>query len=59
MVVSLYVWLVGRLESALPFIPVLNLTPRTAVDMLGVMLVTGVAVGTIGSVMALRRHLKV
>jgi cell division transport system permease protein len=59
MVVSLYIWVVGRLGSALPFIPVLKLTARTAADMLGVMLVTGVAVGTIGSVVALRRHLKV
>jgi len=59
MVVSLYVWVVQSLESALPFIPVMSLTMRTAADMLGVMLVTGVAVGTIGSVLAMRRHLRV
>lgn len=59
MVVSLYVWVVRGLGTALPFIPVLTLTMRTAADMLGVMLVTGVAVGTVGSVLALRRHLKV
>ncbi len=59
MVASLYVWAVRGLGSALPFIPVIDLTMRTAMDMLGVMLVTGVAVGVLGSVMALRRHLRV
>ena len=59
MVASLYVWAVRGLGSALPFIPVVNLSMRTAMDMLGVMLVTGVAVGVLGSVMALRRHLRV
>lgn len=59
LVVSLYVWLVGWLETALPFLPVMKLEMRTALDMLGVMLVTGIAVGTLGSVMSLRRHLRV
>lgn len=59
MVASLYVWAVRGLGSALPFIPVVDLTMRTALDMLGVMLVTGVAVGVLGSVMSLRRHLRV
>lgn len=58
-VVSLYFWIVGVLETALPFIPVMKLGMRTAVDMLGIMLVTGIAVGTLGSVMSLRRHLRV
>jgi cell division transport system permease protein len=59
MVVGLYTWMVGGLETVLPFIPIAKLTSRTAVDMLGIMLVTGVAVGVIGSVVSLRRHLNV
>lgn len=59
MVVGLYSWVIGRVDVVLPFIPVARLTMRTAGDMLGIMLVTGVAVGTVGSVMSLRRHLTV
>lgn len=59
MVVGLYVWVVSRLETALPFIPIMKLGMRTAADMLGIMLVTGIAVGTVGSVVSLRRHLTV
>jgi cell division transport system permease protein len=59
MVVGLYSWVVSGLESVLPFIPMAQLTTRTAGDMLGIMLVTGLAVGIIGSIMSLRRHLNV
>lgn len=59
LVASLYVWAVRELEGILPFIPTMKLTMRTAMDMMGVMLVTGVAVGTVGSVLSLRRHLRV
>jgi cell division transport system permease protein len=59
LVVGLYVWVVATVETALPFIPVLRLTARTAADMLGIMLATGVAVGTLGSVISLRRYLNV
>lgn len=59
LVVGLYVWIVNEIQSAVPFIPVLNLTFRTALDMLGIMLATGVAVGALGSAVSLRRHLNV
>ena len=59
MVVGLYTWVVGGLESALPFIPVARLNMDTAGRMLGIMLTTGVAVGVVGSVTSLRRHLDV
>lgn len=59
LVVGLYVWVVRGIETAVPFIPVLKLTLRTAVDMLGIMLATGVAVGALGSAISLRRHLNV
>ena len=59
LVVGLYTWVVGGLESALPFIPVAKLSTDTAGQMLGIMLVTGVAVGVVGSVASLRRHLNV
>lgn len=59
MVVGLYTWVVGGLESALPFIPVARINMDTAGRMLGIMLTTGVAVGVVGSVTSLRRHLDV
>ena len=59
LVVGLYVWVVATVETTLPFIPVLRLTARTAADMLGIMLAMGVVVGTLGSVISLRRHLNV
>lgn len=59
LVVGLYVWVVRGVQTVVPFLPVMNLTMPVALDMLGVMLVTGMAVGTIGSVLALRKHLRV
>jgi len=59
LVVGLYAWIARAVESVLPFLPILQLSKGMAVDMLGIMLATGVAVGTIGSVLALRKHLKV
>ena len=59
LVVGLYTWVVGGLESTLPFIPIARLNMDTAGRMLGIMLTTGVAVGVVGSVTSLRRHLDV
>jgi len=59
LVVGLYVWVVRGVQNVVPFLPVMELTMPVALDMLGIMLVTGMAVGTIGSVLALRKHLRV
>lgn len=59
LVVGLYDWVVRGLETILPFIPIMRLTVRSAVNMFGIMLVTGIAVGTVGSVVSLRKHLLV
>ncbi len=57
--VGLYNYLTGSLESVLPFIPILSLTRGTAINIAGILVITGVAVGTLGSALSLRRHLNV
>ena len=52
-------WVVGGFGPGLPSIPVAKLSMDTAGQMLGIMLVTGVAVGVVGSVTSLRRYLNV
>ncbi len=59
LVVSLYVWIVRGVQNVVPFLPIMELSMPVALDMLGIMLVTGMAVGIIGSVLALRKHLRV
>lgn len=56
---GLYVWIVQRVGSVLPFIPMLRLDFDVLCDMLGIVLVTGVMVGMAGSVFSLRRHLRI
>ena len=57
--IGLYSWVVSTIQELLPFVPILNLTVETAVDMLIVMLSTGVVVGVLGSTISLRRYLRV
>ncbi len=57
--IGLYNYLTTSLGSILPFIPILSLTRDTALNITGILVLTGVAVGTLGSALSLRRHLKV
>ncbi len=57
--IGLYSWVVSTIQSLLPFVPILSLTFETGLDMLVVMLSTGVVVGILGSTISLRRYLRV
>ncbi|MGI6633424.1 MAG: cell division protein FtsX [Bacillota bacterium] len=57
--VGLYTWLTGRLGSVLPFIPMLSLGTDAALNIAGILVITGAIVGILGSVLSLRRHLNV
>lgn len=58
MAAALYVWFLNMVQSAVPFLPVLRLTFKSAMDMLGIVSATGIIVGTLGSVLSLRRYLE-
>jgi cell division transport system permease protein len=57
--VGLYNYLTGSLASVLPFIPILSLSREAVINIGGVLVITGVAVGILGSALSLRRHLNV
>lgn len=57
--VGLYNYLTTSLGSLLPFIPILSLTREAAINITGILVLTGIVVGTLGSALSLRRHLNV
>lgn len=57
--IGLYNYVTASLGSILPFIPILSLTRETALNMTGILVLTGVIVGVLGSALSLRRHLNV
>lgn len=57
--VLLYLWIFKSLLTLMPFLPLFRLDVKVAGDMLGIMLITGIAVGITGSVFSLRRYLNV
>lgn len=57
--VGLYGWLREALSSALPFIPILRLTTDASFSIAGVLVITGIIVGTLGSILSTRKHLDV
>jgi len=57
--VLLYLWIFKSMLTLMPFLPLFRLDVKVAGDMLGIMLITGIAVGITGSVFSLRRYLNV
>lgn len=56
---GLYNYLTESLEKVLPFIPILSLSREAILNITGILVLTGVAVGTLGAALSLRRHLDV
>jgi len=56
---GLYNYLTESLGKVLPFIPILSLSREAILNITGILVLTGVAVGTLGAALSLRRHLDV
>ncbi|MBP8613999.1 MAG: permease-like cell division protein FtsX [Firmicutes bacterium] len=57
--VGIYNWLFEKLYEFIPFVPMYVLDAQSKLQMFGIMAVTGIVVGVAGSVLSVRRHLKV
>ena len=57
--VGIYNWLFERLYAFIPFMPMYVLDTQSKLQMFGIMAITGIVVGAAGSVLSVRRHLKV
>ncbi|MBP8620645.1 MAG: permease-like cell division protein FtsX [Firmicutes bacterium] len=57
--VGIYNWLSERLYEFIPFMPMYVLDTQSKLQMFGIMAITGIVVGAAGSVLSVRRHLKV
>ncbi|MGI6162928.1 MAG: permease-like cell division protein FtsX [Bacillota bacterium] len=57
--VGVYRWIFDRLGNFVPFMPMFELDLKSALEMLGIMAVTGIMVGISGSAFSVRKHLRV
>ncbi len=57
--VGVYNWVFGKIAEFIPFMPIFDLDLTSAMDMFGIMALTGIMVGIAGSAFSVRRHLKV
>ncbi|HHY16973.1 MAG TPA: ABC transporter permease [Firmicutes bacterium] len=57
--VGVYRWIFERLGDFIPFMPMFDLDLESALNMFGIMAMTGIMVGIAGSAFSVRKHLKV
>jgi len=57
--VGIYNWLFEKIYEVIPFMPMFALDAESKLRMFGIMAITGIVVGVAGSVISVRRHLKV